>query len=48
MHNSGKKENYKKSMSMKNKFNNYKGVYKYPYMNAEEKYYRDKFLDKKN
>ena len=48
MHNSGKKENYKKSMSMKNKFNNYKGVYKYPYMNAEEKYYRDKFLDKKD
>lgn len=47
-HNSGKKENSKKSMSMRNKYNNYKGVYKQPYMNVEERYYRDKYLDKKN
>ena len=47
MHNSAKKENNKKSESMRNKFNNYKGEYKYPYMNAEEKYYREKYLDKK-
>ena len=40
MHNSGKKENNKKSgNSMRAKFNNYKGEYKYPYMNEEEKYY---------
>ena len=49
MHNSGKKENNKKSgNSMRAKFNNYKGEYKYPYMNEEEKYYRDKYLDKRN
>ena len=46
MHNSGKKEN-KKAISMRNKFNNYKGVYKFPYMNEEEKYFREKYLDKK-
>ena len=46
MHNSGKKI-AKKNFSMRNKFNNYKGFYKSPYMNIEEKYYRDKFLDKK-
>ena len=33
---------------MRVKFNNYKGEYKYPYMNEEEKYYRDKYLDKRN
>ena len=49
MHNSSKKqENSKKSISMRKRFNNYKGIYKCPYMNAEEKYYRDKYLDKKN
>ena len=48
MHNSGKKEKNKKSISMRKKFNNYKGEYKYPYMNEEEKYNREKFLDKKN
>ena len=49
MHNSGKNANNKKSgNSMRAKFNNYKGEYKYPYMNEEEKYYRDKYLDKKN
>ena len=47
MHNWGKKEN-KKSTSIRNKNNNYKGEYKYPYMNAEQKYYKEKFLDKKN
>lgn len=47
MHNSAKKEKNKKSLSMRSKFNNYKGEYKYPYMNAEEKYYREKLLDKK-
>ena len=33
---------------MRIKFNNYKSEYKYPYMNNEEKYQREKFLDKKN
>ena len=48
MHNSGKKQNNKNSgNSMRKKYNNYKGEYKYPYMNEEEKYYREKFLDKK-
>ena len=49
MHNSGKNANNKKSgNSMRAKFNNYKGEYRHPYMNEEEKYYRDKYLDKKN
>ena len=34
--------------SMRKKFNNYKGIYKYPYMTNEEKYKREKYLDKKN
>ena len=34
--------------SMRKKFNNYKGLYKYPYMTKEEKYNREKYLDKKN
>jgi hypothetical protein len=42
------KNNNQKRSHMRNKFNNYKGVYKYPYMDLEEKYYREKFLDKKN
>jgi len=46
MHNNGKKNNLK-SVGSRNK-NNYKGIYKFPYMNNEEKYYREKFLDKKN
>ena len=46
MHNNGKKNN-QKSAGARNK-NNYKGIYKFPYMNNEEKYYREKFLDKKN
>ena len=46
MHNNGKKNN-QKSAGVRSK-NNYKGIYKFPYMNNEEKYYREKFLDKKN
>lgn len=34
--------------SMRKKYNNYKGLYKFPYMNNEEKYQREKYLDKKN
>jgi hypothetical protein len=34
--------------SLRRKFNNYTGIYKYPYMNNEEKYQREKYLDKKN
>ena len=34
--------------SLRRKFNNYTSVYKYPYMNNEEKYQREKYLDKKN
>ena len=34
--------------SMRKKFNNNKGLYKYPYMTKEEKYNREKYLDKKN
>ena len=45
MHNYGKNYN-QKSFEAKNR-NNYKGMYKSPYMNDEEKYYREKFLDKK-
>ena len=33
---------------MRKKYNNYKGIYKYPYMNNEEKYQREQYLDKKN
>ena len=33
---------------MRKKFNNYKGIYKYPYINNEEKYQREQYLDKKN
>ncbi len=33
---------------MRKKYNNYKGIYKYPYMTNEEKYQREKYLDKKN
>ena len=34
--------------SLRKKYNNYKGIYKYPYMNNEEKYQREQYLDKKN
>ena len=33
---------------MRKKFNNYNGLYKHPYMNNEEKYKREQYLDKKN
>ena len=46
MHNYDKNNN-PKSIGAKNR-NNYKGIYKSPYMNDEEKYYREKYLDKKN
>ena len=38
----------KKKISLRSKFNNYKGIYKFPYMALEERYYREKYLDKKN
>lgn len=28
--------------------NNYKGIFNFPFLNPDEKYYREKFLDKKN
>ena len=34
--------------SMRLKYNNYKGEFKYPYLNNEQKYQREKYLDKKN
>ena len=34
--------------SIRIKYNNYKGEFKYPYMNNEERYQREKYLDKKN
>ena len=33
---------------MRKKYNNYIGLYNLPYMNNEEKYQREKYLDKKN
>ena len=33
---------------MRIKYNNYKGEFKYPYMNNEQRYQREKYLDKKN
>ena len=34
--------------SLMKKYNNYKGEFNYPYMNNEQRYQREKYLDKKN
>ena len=46
IHKSENKNKNKSSIRLKH--NNYKGEFKYPYLSNEQKYRRDKYLDKKN
>ena len=46
--NINKNNNKNKKIKIKLIKNNYKGIFKLPFLNPDERYYREQYLDKKN